>query len=156
MKADSRNQRDQRNQPNHRCYSSSQGQQTLPSRDSLKCSCLAAIACWQTDVGNVGSGTGILRVEHRRPISTAPIAFGNIWKYNEIHGTPIGTSIGTLIQRNDFGIPSFYSAVLMDQSVVSSPNRSYNRWPGITPIAKRNKTNMLIGNTSVFGRFFPQ
>ena len=102
----------------------------------------------------LGAALGSYALNIAEHFSKAPKAFGNIWKHMERQ------SIERQLERQFNAMISgfqlmFYSAVLVDQSVVSSPNRSYNRRPGITPgIAERNRKGMFIGNPNVFANAF--
>jgi hypothetical protein len=106
----------------------------------------------------LGAALGSYALNIAEHFSKAPKAFGNIWKHMERQLER--QSIERQLERQFNAMISgfqlmFYSAVLVDQSVVSSPNRSYNRRPGITPgKAERNRKGMFIGNPNVFANVF--
>lgn len=97
----------------------------------------------------LGAALGSYALNIAEHFSKAPKAFGNIWKHME---RQLERQFNAMISGFQL---MFYSAVLVDQSVVSSPNRSYNRRPGITPgIAERNRKGMFIGNPNMFANVF--
>ena len=106
----------------------------------------------------LGAALGSYALNIAEHFSKAPKAFGNIWKHTErqLERQSIERQLECQFNAMISGFQlMFYSAVLVDQSVVSSPNRSYDRRPGITPgIAERNRKGMFIGNPNVFANAF--